>query len=93
MGFMLGFRSASASATSPTRVCSILTILRIFAALDHPLSRDRAAGKFIGDYAPSSERGVELSRQGFDLVSIRTDTGFLRAGSQAVFAVALNART
>jgi 4-hydroxy-2-oxoheptanedioate aldolase len=53
------------------------------AALDHLLARAKAAGKFIGVYAPSGERGGELARKGFDLVSIGTDIGFLRAGAQA----------
>jgi 4-hydroxy-2-oxoheptanedioate aldolase len=58
------------------------------AALDHLLARAKAAGKFIGVYAPSGERGGELVRKGFDLVSVGTDTGFLRAGAQAALAAA-----
>ena len=58
------------------------------AALDHLLSRAKAAGKAIAVYAPSGERGGELARKGFDLVSIGTDTGFLRAGAQAALAAA-----
>jgi 4-hydroxy-2-oxoheptanedioate aldolase len=58
------------------------------AALEHLLARAKAAGKVIGVYAPSGERGGELARQGFDLVSIGTDTGFLRAGAQAALAAA-----
>jgi 4-hydroxy-2-oxoheptanedioate aldolase len=58
------------------------------AALDHLLARAKAAAKFIGVYAPSGERGGELARTGFDLVSIGTDTGFLRAGAQAALAAA-----
>jgi len=58
------------------------------AALEHALARAKAAGKFIGVYAPSGERGGELAKKGFDLVSIGTDTGFLRAGAQAALAAA-----
>ncbi|WP_404286811.1 HpcH/HpaI aldolase/citrate lyase family protein [Microvirga sp. RSM25] len=58
------------------------------AALDHLLARAKAANKVIGVYAPSGERGGELARKGFDLVSIGTDTGFLRAGAQAALAAA-----
>src|SRR5918998_981610 len=53
------------------------------AAIEHALVRAKVAGKFIGVYAPSGERGGELARKGFDLVSIGTDIGFLRAGAQA----------
>jgi 4-hydroxy-2-oxoheptanedioate aldolase len=60
----------------------------VLAALDHALVRAKAAGKFIGVYAPSGERGGELGKKGFDLVSIGTDTGFLRAGSQAALVAA-----
>jgi 4-hydroxy-2-oxoheptanedioate aldolase len=58
------------------------------AALEHVLARARAASKFIGVYASSGERGGELAKKGFDLVSIGTDTGFLRAGAQAALALA-----
>jgi 4-hydroxy-2-oxoheptanedioate aldolase len=57
-------------------------------ALDHLLSRSKAAGKFIGVYAPSGERGGELAKKGFDLVSIGTDTSFLRTGAQAALKAA-----
>jgi 4-hydroxy-2-oxoheptanedioate aldolase len=58
------------------------------AALDHVLARAKAAGKFIGVYASSGERGGGLAKKGFDLVSIGTDTGFLRAGAQAALEAA-----
>jgi 4-hydroxy-2-oxoheptanedioate aldolase len=58
------------------------------AALDHALARAKAAGKFIGVYAPSGERGGELAKKGFDLVSIGTDTSFLHTGAQAALKAA-----
>ena len=58
------------------------------AALEHALTRAKVAGKFIGAYAPSGARGGELAKKGFNLVSIGTDTGFLRAGAQAALAAA-----
>jgi hypothetical protein len=47
---------------------------------------DRAT--FIGVYAPSGERGGELAKKGFDLVSIGIDAGILRAGAQATLVAA-----
>ena len=58
------------------------------AALEHALARAKAAGKFSGVYAPSGERGGELAKKGFDLVSIGTDTSFLRAAAQAALKAA-----
>jgi magnesium transporter len=56
------------------------------------LARDAASlmdhATFIGVYAPSGERGGELARKGFDLISIGTDNGFLRAGAQAALVAA-----
>jgi 4-hydroxy-2-oxoheptanedioate aldolase len=58
------------------------------AALEHALARAKAAGKFSGVYAPSGGRGGELAKKGFDLVSIGTDTSFLRAAAQAALKAA-----
>lgn len=58
------------------------------AAIEHALARAKAAGKFTGVYAPSGERGGELAKKGFDLVSIGTDAGFLRAGAQTALKIA-----
>jgi len=60
----------------------------VTAAIDHALARTKAAGKFAGIFGLSGEQGGALARKGFDLVSIGTDTGFLRAGAQEVLAAA-----
>ncbi len=56
------------------------------------LARDAASlidrATFIGVYAPSGERGGELAKKGFDLVSIGIDAGILRAGAQATLVAA-----
>lgn len=60
----------------------------VLKALDHALARARAAGKLIAVYAASGERASELARQGFDLVAIGSDVGFLSAGAQAALSAA-----
>jgi 4-hydroxy-2-oxoheptanedioate aldolase len=60
----------------------------VAAALDHVLTRARAAGKPVCVYAPSPERGAELMRMGFDLVAVGSDTALLRAGAQAALRTA-----
>jgi len=57
-------------------------------ALDHALSRVRRAGKFAGVYAGTGERGAELARKGFHLISISSDTALLRAGAQTALKAA-----
>jgi 4-hydroxy-2-oxoheptanedioate aldolase len=56
-------------------------------ALAHCLARARAAGKFVGVFAIDGERGRALVERGFDLVSVGTDTTFLKAGAQAAIKV------
>ncbi|MFC4173839.1 HpcH/HpaI aldolase/citrate lyase family protein [Microvirga sp. GCM10011540] len=51
-------------------------------ALDHALSRARAAGKIAAVYAASGERAAELVRRGFHLVSIASDVSLIRTGAQ-----------
>ncbi|AWM88451.1 HpcH/HpaI aldolase/citrate lyase family protein [Microvirga sp. 17 mud 1-3] len=51
-------------------------------ALSHTVARTRAAGKIAGIYAASGERAAEHTRQGFQLVSIASDTALLRNGAQ-----------
>jgi 4-hydroxy-2-oxoheptanedioate aldolase len=58
------------------------------AALDHALARARAAGKFIGVYSASGERGAELAAKGFDLIALGSDSALLRAGAQAALKTA-----
>ncbi len=57
-------------------------------ALDHVLSRARAANKFAGVYAVSGARAAELTRKGFHLISVASDTALLKAGAQAALAAA-----
>jgi magnesium transporter len=81
---------APKSLVSSGRVIGFLALaeqVRSDEARDHvkSLARDAASladhATFIEVYAPSGERGGELAKKGFDLVSIVTDTGFLRAGA------------
>ncbi|WP_349369254.1 aldolase/citrate lyase family protein [Salinarimonas sp.] len=55
-------------------------------ALDHALSRARAAGKPIGVYAHVPERATLFRDRGFDLIATLSDAGLLRAGAQALLA-------
>lgn len=57
-------------------------------ALDHALSRARAAGKFAAIYAVSGARAAELSAKGFHMVSIGSDISMLKAGAHAALAAA-----
>jgi 4-hydroxy-2-oxoheptanedioate aldolase len=57
-------------------------------ALQHALTRTRAADKRIAVYAHSGERAAELAAMGFDLIAIASDTGFLKAGAQAALKAA-----
>jgi 4-hydroxy-2-oxoheptanedioate aldolase len=57
-------------------------------ALDHALARCRAAGKRAAIYAHSPERAAQLAAKGFDLVTIGSDSLFLRAGAQAALSAA-----
>jgi len=57
-------------------------------ALDHVLARVKAAGKISAIYAATGARAGELARKGFNMVSIGSDTGMLRAGAQAALAAA-----
>lgn len=51
-------------------------------ALDHAVSRAKAAGKLVAVYAATGERARDFAQRGFDFVAIGSDTGFLRAGAQ-----------
>ena len=57
-------------------------------ALDHALSRARAAGKLAAVYAASGSRAAELGRRGFQFISVASDTVLLRSGAQAALAAA-----
>jgi len=57
-------------------------------AVDHALSRARAAGKLAAIYAASGARAAELARKDIHMVSIASDTALLRAGAQAALAAA-----
>lgn len=57
-------------------------------ALDHAVSRAKAAGKFAAIYAVSGARAAELSAKGFHMVSIGSDISMLRAGAHAALAAA-----
>ena len=62
---------------------SIPTSAEVEKALDHALSRAKAAGKLAAIYAVSGARAAELARKGFHMVSIGSDISMLRAGAQA----------
>jgi 4-hydroxy-2-oxoheptanedioate aldolase len=57
-------------------------------ALDHAVSRARAAGKLAAVYAASGSRAAELGRRGFQFISVASDTVLLRSGAQAALAAA-----
>ncbi|WP_207461725.1 aldolase/citrate lyase family protein [Azospirillum sp. SYSU D00513] len=57
-------------------------------ALDHAFARARAVGKFAGVYAATGETAGSMVRQGYDLVAVGFDAGFLRAGAQATLSAA-----
>lgn len=57
-------------------------------ALDHAVSRAKAAGKLAAIYAVSGARAAELSAKGFHMVSIGSDISMLRAGAHAALAAA-----
>jgi len=57
-------------------------------ALDHALTRVKAAGKVAAIYAVSGARAAELSAKGFHMVSIGSDISMLKAGAHAALAAA-----
>ena len=57
-------------------------------ALDHALSRAKAANKLAAIYAVSGARAAELARKGFHMVSIGSDISMLKAGAHAALAAA-----
>jgi 4-hydroxy-2-oxoheptanedioate aldolase len=59
-------------------------------ALDHVLSRVKAANKLAAIYAATGERASELARKGFHLVSIGSDAALLRIGAHAALTAARN---
>jgi 4-hydroxy-2-oxoheptanedioate aldolase len=52
-------------------------------ALDHALSRAKAAGKIAGAYAPTGERAAEFAKRGFSFIALGSDTVSLRIGAQS----------
>jgi 4-hydroxy-2-oxoheptanedioate aldolase len=65
-----------------------LTSAAVKSALDHALTRARAAGRLVGVYAPTGERAAEFIKRGFDLVAIGSDVAFLRTGAQGALKAA-----
>jgi 4-hydroxy-2-oxoheptanedioate aldolase len=57
-------------------------------AITHLLSRARAAGKYMTAFAHSAERAQEFVRMGLNLVTVQSDTMFLRQGAQAALKIA-----
>ncbi|MBF9198173.1 HpcH/HpaI aldolase family protein [Microvirga terrestris] len=57
-------------------------------ALDHALTRVKAAGKIAAIYAVSGARAAELSAKGFHLVAIGSDMAMLRIGAHTALAAA-----
>ena len=57
-------------------------------ALDHALSRAKAAGKIAGAYAPTGERAAEFAKRGFTFIALGSDTVSLRMGAQAALKAA-----
>jgi 4-hydroxy-2-oxoheptanedioate aldolase len=65
-----------------------LTGAEVEKALDHALSRAKAAGKIAGAYAPTGERAAEFAKRGFSFIALGGDTVALRAGAQAALKAA-----
>jgi 4-hydroxy-2-oxoheptanedioate aldolase len=65
-----------------------LTGAEVEKALEHALSRAKAAGKIAGAYAPSGERAAEFARRGFTFIAVGSDTLALRTGAQAALKAA-----
>ena len=69
--------SSSAPPTCPSRSpaarASIPTGAEVEKALDHALSRAKAANKLAAIYAVSGARAAELARKGFHMVSVGSD--------------------
>lgn len=57
-------------------------------ALDHVVSRARAAGKYAAVYAFTGDRAAAMLARGFHVCAVGMDIGYLRAGAQAVIAQA-----
>ena len=57
-------------------------------AIDHALSRARAAGRYAGIYAATGERAADAARRGYDLVAVGSDIAMLRAGAGAMLGAA-----
>jgi 4-hydroxy-2-oxoheptanedioate aldolase len=57
-------------------------------ALDHALSRAKAAAKIAGAYAPTGERAAEFAKRGFSFIALGSDTASLRTGAQGALKAA-----
>ena len=57
-------------------------------ALDHAVARSRVAGKVAGIFAGTGERAAQLRVRGFQLISVSSDGGMLRAGAAAALKLA-----
>ncbi|NIX78179.1 HpcH/HpaI aldolase family protein [Microvirga terricola] len=57
-------------------------------AIDYALSRVKAAGKVAGIYAPTGARAADMVAKGFHLVSVASDSAYLRHGAQMALAAA-----
>jgi 4-hydroxy-2-oxoheptanedioate aldolase len=57
-------------------------------AITHLTSRARAAGKYMSAFAHAAERANEFIRMGMNLVTVQSDTMFLRQGAQAALKIA-----
>lgn len=57
-------------------------------AITHLTSRARAAGKYMSAFSHAAERASEFLRMGMNLVTVQTDTMFLRQGAQAALKIA-----
>jgi 4-hydroxy-2-oxoheptanedioate aldolase len=57
-------------------------------AFAHVLKRARAAKKYMGAFAGSGERAKQHAGDGFDLVTVGSDTLYLRAGAEHMLKVA-----
>lgn len=57
-------------------------------AIDHALTRARAAGKLAGIYAPTGERAGDFARRGYNFIAVGSDIAFLRNGAAAMLKAA-----
>ncbi len=85
-GFLIGPSDLSISLLNGSAMDALLP--EVDAALTHVLALAKKRGKIACTFAPTAERAGELSRRGYNLVSVGTDFSLVSGSSRDALAIA-----